>query len=788
MMNELSPYFIRRTGVPPQAKPVVLLNEPLGEDRPEPGFWHFWRVIRKRKRLIALFFFTVVATVGAGTFLMTPIYTSESTLLIEQKVPQVIDMQQVLSESMGAGTRDYYETQFEILKSFSLAAQVIREQRLGNNKVFTGEEKTGMAAALWASLEEWVESQTPVPAILPWVKGTFSVGRTEISDPRVTLTKLTNAYLNYLAIKPVEKTRLVKIAFSTPDPNLSAQLANAHVQAYIGQGLKFRARANEEAQHFLEEKLAQLKERVEQSEAALNNYRRDKGIISLDDKENVVVERLSDLNKRFTEAEAERITLEAQVKLIRQRAFDSLPAVINSQLINTLKEQLSRLEGDYANLSAEYNLAYPRLAQLKAQVEETRKRLQAEIQSVVAGIESAYLAAEAREKGLGEKFREQRRAALQLKDASVEYAILFREADTNRQLYKSVLQRVKETGMAAEIHASNIFVVDEAKAPLKPSRPKTALYLLFGVLVGAMCGVALAFFFEYLDKTVRAPEDVERYVHLPTLGVVPDFLMAEKESKASLLGAANGNGSGQINGNGSRNDAKSHDNVLVVSHPPLSLVTESYRFLQTSILLSQAEEPPRAVLFTSGWKGEGKTATVINTAVVFAQMEARVLVIDADLRRSCCHKILGTEKEPGLTELLTGQRTLEEVIKPTMTDNLSLIAGGAIPPDPVKLVGSRKMHEILTALREQFDYIFIDSPPLIAVSDALRLSTMVDGVVLVVKGQETTRDVLQEACSRLRYAQAKVLGVVLNQVNMNNGDYDYYHREFYRTTAAPEAT
>jgi len=204
MMNELSPYFIRRTGVPPQAKPVVLLNEPLGEDRPEPGFWDFWRVIRKRKRLIALFFFTVVATVGAGTFLMTPIYTSESTLLIEQKVPQVIDMQQVLSESMGAGTRDYYETQFEILKSFSLAAQVIREQRLGNNKVFTGEEKTGMAAALWASLEEWVESQTPVPAILPWVKGTFSVGRTEISDPRVTLTKLTNAYLNYLAIKPVD--------------------------------------------------------------------------------------------------------------------------------------------------------------------------------------------------------------------------------------------------------------------------------------------------------------------------------------------------------------------------------------------------------------------------------------------------------------------------------------------------------------------------------------------------------------------------------------------------------
>ena len=328
-----------------------------------------------------------------------------------------------------------------------------------------------------------------------------------------------------------------------PTLDFSAQLANAHAQAYIRQGLKFRALATEDAEQFLEKKLVELKERAEKSEAVLNNYRRDNGIISLDDKENVVVDRLADLNKRLTEAEAERITLQAQFQLIRQRAYDSLPDVINNPLIQNLKAQLSRLDGDYANLSAEYNLGYPRLAQLKSQVDETRRRLNEEIRTVVAGIESAFLAAGAKEKELRGKFAEQRSAALQLKDASVEYALLARDVATNRQLYDSVFQRRKEMGVAAEQRTSNIFIVDEAKPPLEPSRPKIALNLLLGVLMGGMGGVALAFFVEYLDKTVSRPEDVERYVHLPTLGIVPEFSMRGKESQASFRDATNGNGS-----------------------------------------------------------------------------------------------------------------------------------------------------------------------------------------------------------------------------------------------------
>ena len=349
-----------------------------------------------------------------------------------------------------------------------------------------------------------------------------------------------------------------------------------------------------------------------------------------------MVDRLADLNKRLTEAEADRITLEAQVQLIRQRAYDSLPAVINSLHIQTLKEQLSRLEGDYANLSAEYNLGYPRLAQLKAQVEATGKRLSDEIRSAVEGIQSSYLAAVGREKGLREKFSEQRSAALQLKDASVEDAILAREVDTNNQLYNNILQRIKDMGVAGEISSSNIVIADEAKPPLKPSQPKTLLNLLLGILVGAMGGVAVAFFVEYLDKTVSRPEDVQRYVHLPTLGIVPEFSIRGKESEASFRDATNGNGS--------PNGATPHSKTLIPSLSPLSLVAESYRSLQTSILLSQVEEPPRTILFASGCREEGKTTTAINTAIVFAQMEAKVLVIDADLRRSSCHKRLWLER------------------------------------------------------------------------------------------------------------------------------------------------
>jgi capsular exopolysaccharide synthesis family protein len=522
---------------------------------------------------------------------------------------------------------------------------------------------------------------------------------------------------------------------------------------------------------------------VENSEAALNRYRRDKGILSLDEKENIIVERLNDFNKRLTEAEAERIALEAQVRLIRKRDYDSLPAVINSTLIQTLKEHLAKLEGKHAQLAARFKSGYLRLAQLEAQVAESRNRLQQEIQGVVGGIESAYLAAEAKEKELRAKMEEQKAATLGLKDASVEYAILVREVNTNRQLYDSILQRMKEMGVAAELRTSNISVIDKAEPPVNPSSPQKKLSLLLSALVGLLGGVGLAFFCEYLDNTLKTPEEVERYLRLPNLGIVPDFSSVNqrgygKRPKALRRASAQAGSEEKKEEASANGRSRSPSKELVLAHHPLSVITEAYRTLRTSILLSRAGEPPRITLFTSGTHGEGKTSTVINTAVIFAQMGVRVLVIDADLRRPRCHKILGIEHGVGLSEVLTGQRETLEVIKPTALHSLFFLGSGAVPPNPAELVGSRKMHETLTLLQEHYDYILIDSPPVMPVSDAVLLSTMVDGVVLVVKGQETPKQLVKETCARLGLARAKILGVVLNGVNMRNGDYAYYYRHY----------
>jgi polysaccharide biosynthesis transport protein len=524
-----------------------------------------------------------------------------------------------------------------------------------------------------------------------------------------------------------------------------------------------------------------LKDRVEKSEMALNEYRRDKGILSLDEKENIVVDRLSDLNRRLTEAEANRIDLEAQVRLVHKRDYHSLPAVLDNALIQTLKGQLTPREAEYTQLSSRFKPDYPKLVELKAEIEEARQRITSEVAKVVAGIESAFLAAEGKERSLREKMEEQKAATLGMKDASVNYAILAREVDTNRQLYDSVLQRMKEMGVAAELRSSNVQVVDKGEIPQSPSRPKKGMTLLVSLFLGLLGGIGSAFFLEYLDNTIKTPEEVQRHLGLPSLGVVPEFasiIHATGVDTKSLEGSTSENPEGTDTKAVSRALATSSRMELVLSHHPLSLIAEAYRTLRTALFLSRAGEAPRTMLFTSATEGEGKTLTTINTAVIFAQMGLRVVVIDADLRRPRCHKVLGIRNWVGLTEVLTGHKEAQEVIKPTVTENLFLMPSGAIPPNPAELVGSRKMQELIATLLQQYDCIIIDTPPVMPVSDGLLIARLVDGVVLVVNGQKTPRHLVKEARSRLLYARAKILGVVLNRVDMVKGDYAYYYGHY----------
>ena len=593
--------------------------EPLSPARPAaleeaPSLRDYWQVITKHRwKIINCMLIALTATAGY-LLLRKPVYTAKATLMIDRRGPQIVDIKQVLAESGEIDEHNFYQSQFEILKSRSLAAIVVRSLRLDRNPAFN--DDNGFFAAGAAATEPGLAlTQTPGAALEPG---------------------LLDRYEGMLQIEPVKRSRLVKVAVSSADPALAAEIANAHANAFIQQGVKLRSQANQEARKFLESKLVELKSRVQQSESALNEFRRGKGIISLDDKENIVVDRLADLNKRLTEAEAERIGLEAQARLIKRRDYDSLPAVINNLLIQTLKGQLVTLEGQHANLTSRYKDGYPPLAQLKSQIDETRQKLAAQVTSVVEGINSVYLAAAAKESQLRGEMEKQKSAALALKDAAVDYAILAREADTNNQLYDSVLERWKEISIAGEIPSSNISILDPAEAPRQPSGTQKKLALLISMILGLMAGLAYAFIVEFLDNTIKTPADVERHLRLPNLAVVPDY--------RSLPPAPNQQGALTFKARLPKTQEPSLvplDADSVAADRRLSMVTESYRKLRTAnFFLPQVDQPPKTLLVTSATTKEGKTVTAVNTAIMLAQTGLQVLLIDADLRRPSCDQIL----------------------------------------------------------------------------------------------------------------------------------------------------
>jgi capsular exopolysaccharide synthesis family protein len=723
----------------------------------------YFRVLKRYRWLIAMCAISVVVCVGLYTFTRTPIYTAQATLLIERRAPQVLKIQDALSESIEHA--EYFKTQHEILKSRALAARVVKEQGLESNALFVGqrggEEKIGFVAGLFQTFREWRASFSQSP---------------KSTNEAVTGVKpqIVDKYLGMLKIGPIRGTGLVQVGFDTPVPALSAQLANGHAGAYIRYGLSLRSRTNEEALVFLETKLVELKRRIENSEAALNSYRRDNGIISLNEKENIVVDRLSDLNRRLTEAEAERISLEAKVRTIRSGKYDSLASLASDPVVQNVKNEIARLESEQIQLAKEFKPGYPPLDKVTAQLENSRHRLIAELQNEVQKIQSAYQAARTKEAELRAKMQEQKTATLNLKDSAVEYAILAREVDTNKQLYDSVLQRIKEVGIAAEVQTSNIYVMENAERPRVASYPNKRRSLLLALLMGLAGGVGLAFVLEHLDNTFKNPEELEAYVRLPHLGVVPDFESIRNNGEgpvSRMLGPAkrlNRKLPGRV----------SHREIVSIHHP-LSVVAEAYRTLRSALLLTKAGEPPRTMLLTSAGQGEGKTTTLVNTAIVFAQMGVRVLVIDGDLRRPRCHKILGIENTIGLTECLAGQIAPERIVQPTKVDKLFAITSGALPPNPAELLGSNKMLETINGLRDQFEFIFIDSSPLLAVSDAILMATMVDGVLLVVDGQKTPKQDVRNARLRLNNARTKLLGVLLNRINTRDGRYAGYYGHYH---------
>jgi capsular exopolysaccharide synthesis family protein len=729
----------------------------------------YWQVVRRHKRLIFKVWFACIGLTLAICLLVPPIFKASAVLLIQRQPPQVLDIQsQLVAPELPDADHDFYKTQIQILHSHDLAARVISKLDLANNGLFTGKSLTGIissALRMWREAADFVKRLAG--AAQPPPSDTYLRG--------VAPAAIAN-YEQMLSIEPLLETELVEIDFKSFDRGLAARIANAHAREYIVESQRLRSEPNAAAEHFLEGQLVELKERLAQSESRLNDFRRQRGIVdNLEDLDNsakngsvpnpadIAVARMASISNSLAEATAGRIQLEAEVLLLKKKDYDAVPEVVADKRMQDLHEQFAALQSQLAAMQAQFSPHYPKVAQLRAQVETLGEKLALEARSVVHSIEKAYAASVSRENRLNVQLRQEKEHVLKLHDAAVGYKVLSREVQTNQQLYDGVVERMKEFEVAAKANASNISIVDPAVAPLKPWFPKKWLSLAVGGVAGILFGLCAAFGVEYFNDRLETLEEMESYLRVPALGAIPQFQFQLQRRARIPISSSDGADYALLVGE--QNQLMKRDTI--------SMLTEAYRALHAAILLSRAPEPPRTILFTSALAGEGKSVTVLNTALTLREAGARVLVIDAQLRHSSCHRFLQIESGMGLSEVLTGQCALEDAIQ--HAGSVDLLRSGALPPNPAALLSSSRLRETFAAAASQYDFVLIDSAPLVPVSDALLFASAVEGVVMVVNSRNTPRALVRQSIVRLRRARTNLLGVVLNEVNPERESYSRYY-------------
>jgi succinoglycan biosynthesis transport protein ExoP len=738
----------------------------------------YWRVLRKRRWTVLTVLTVLFTVVLVGTLKERPIYQTGALLEIEKENPNILSVQELFQLETVSDT--YLETEYKILESDTLARQVIVQLRLDLLPEFNPKAKRGAAGA-----------------------GELG-GQIAPPDP-LAVERALSVFQDRLSVEPVKLSRLVAIRFESSDPELAARIVNALAEADIEENLRVRWDATQRASEWLTQQLDDLKGRLEKSEDQMQAYAQSNGLLYLQDdkgtEENIVDERLRQLQEELTRAQADRYQKESLYRLVQAGQIDSLPGVADNKLIEDLTEQLTDVEKQKAQLETTFTADYPKVQELQNQEDKISSVITRERQRAADQLTNDYNAAVRREDLVQQAFADQQKDADQIASRSVQYNILKREVDTNRQLYEGLLERLKETGVSAGLKASNIRVVDEAVAPRKAARPNLPLNLALAFVLGLGLGVGGAFLQEHLDNSLKSSEDIERYLGLPALGLIPsvESLNGQRRGVYGLpdrtvaaIGSESGaNGSkGAHGGNGHNgaagNAAKSWYRIAGGIEPPPAL-GEAFRGLRTSVMLSSANQPPRTLLVSSPRPSEGKTTVSVNLAISLAQLNQRVLLIDGDMRRPSIRKALGIANGMGLVSYLTGQKDWREAVVPSGVENLDALVCGPVPPNPAELLSSDRMRAMLEEARGEYQFVVVDSPPLLNVSDSRILATLVEGVILVVKGGTTPRELAQRAQSYAEDVGANLIGVVLNNLDVRAGDdyYRYYRYDYYGEDEKP---
>ena len=717
-------------------QPLEPLNVPAQEI---PYLLDYWIVIVKRRWVVLSCLLIVFTTVAIGTLKKKPVYEGKVLIEINPEQPNVLNFQEVL-QLTSVDIDSYRETQYKVLQSRTLAEHVIDGLKLNCYPEFYRNR------FLFGLIER---DPDKIPSA------------SEPGPPDRSMNAYRNTvkhFIDNIDVTPVRHSNLVEVSFYSEDAELAARIANQLSSDYIDQNLQVKWDETIKASEWLSGQLVGLKAKLEKSDDALQSYARANSIIFVEEKQNLVNERLKELQEAYTKAQAERFQRESLYNFVQAGRVQDLPGVLDNRLVQDLSLRLAELERDYAQITATVKPEYPKAIALKKQIDAIQASLDRQKKNLSQNIIDSYRSALANERYLDQAVDEQKKEVNDIAEKSVQYNILKREVDTNKQLYEGLLTRMKEATVSAGLKASNVRIVDSAQVPKAPVKPRVALNLALGIVLGAAFGVGLAFLQEYLDKTLKTPDEVEGLLRLPSLGLLPSYFT---------------DGTGK--GNDKRLATVKHgsDSAIAPAVQTARTAIEAYRSLRTSILLS-ASPVPKVLLITSAVPSEGKTTVTVNLGATLASLGSKVVIVDCDMRKPCCHRSTGVENKPGFVRCLTGHVDLADAILPVPgVPNLSVIPCGPIPPNPAEVLSSPVTPELLNKLRSQFEYVLVDSPPLLSVSDSRILSTLTDAVVLVTRAYSTPYDVVRRARGLLYAAGARILGVALNSVDPHKGGYGY---------------
>ncbi len=700
----------------------------------------YLRVLKKRRAVTGIFFLVTFLFVVFFTFTTTPQYKASTKVMLEK------DGGAGLTGNYRSSSFDpgFYQTQFQLIKSRPVALRVVNLLSLDENSMEffgSGSEK---------SLSSEIKNK--VAGFLSGLFSNSSEGDQEgIAEEEKAKTspedRMVNAILPNLIVQPIAESRIVVISFTSPHPEFAALIANTTAKAYIEETLNMKMEGTRRTLEWMTKKAEAERLKLEKSEKALHAYMKANDIVTLENRVTGTPEEISEISTQLVRAESERKRLEAlYYKVKRVRSPETVSAVASDPSLSALRSQIVTAEKNIMELSGKYGKKHPVMEKALGDLTILKMKKEQEIERIVESIKNEYELAQSTERSLRGQMEQTKGEAHLLNEKFVQYGALKRELDTNRQLYDALMLRIKEQSITEENNPVNVLIVEEAQVPRVPSKPLKALNLSLGMVLGLLGGVAFAFFVEYLDNSVKNPEEAEAVLGAPVLGMV------------------------------SRCRGKQNVEEIVLKEP-LSGTAEGYKALRSTLLLSSADSPPRRILVTSSTVGEGKSTTAVNLATVLAQSENRVVLIDGDLRKPRLHKIFGLNNRQGLSNFLAGASPGNHLLQQGPLPNLMILTSGPIPPNPSELLMSKRMKKLIESLGQEFDMVICDSPPLLSVSDPAILSRIFDGSLLVILAHKTTYELAGRSLKALHDVNARVLGLVLNGVNVRKAD--YYYSDYY---------